>query len=72
MCGIVGYLGKRIDQINTNDLMSGIAHRGPDETGEYRSEGVFLGHKRLSIVGLSDGQQPFTIDNYVLVFNGEI
>jgi asparagine synthase (glutamine-hydrolysing) len=72
MCGIVGYLGNKIDLINTNDLMSGIAHRGPDETGEYRSEGVFLGHKRLSIVGLSDGQQPFTIDNYVLVFNGEI
>ncbi|MEQ9091660.1 MAG: asparagine synthase (glutamine-hydrolyzing) [Balneola sp.] len=72
MCGIVGYLGKRIDLINTEDLMRGIAHRGPDETGEYRSENVFLGHKRLSIVGLSDGQQPFIIDDYVIVFNGEI
>ncbi|MFY0683212.1 MAG: asparagine synthase (glutamine-hydrolyzing) [Balneola sp.] len=72
MCGIVGYLGQNLDKVNRKDLMKGIAHRGPDESGEYYSGDVFLGHKRLSIVDIADGKQPFMIDDYVLVFNGEI
>lgn len=61
-----------------------IEHRGPDASGEFcyntRNGSVnsdnfnlFLGHRRLSIIDLSaNGNQPLEIDNYVIVFNGEI
>ena len=49
-------------------------HRGPDEGGEYIDEHVALGHRRLSIIDLSSGQQPMISDDsdYVLIFNGEV
>jgi len=54
--------------------LSALGHRGPDAIGEWQDEGVFLGHRRLSIIDLSTGQQPMhsTDDRYVIVFNGEI
>jgi asparagine synthase (glutamine-hydrolysing) len=50
-------------------------HRGPDDGGLYAAGPVALGHRRLSILDLSEnGRQPmFSSDgNFVLVFNGEI
>jgi asparagine synthase (glutamine-hydrolysing) len=49
-------------------------HRGPDEEGLHVEPGVGLGHKRLSIIDLSSGQQPlFNEDrSVVVVYNGEI
>ena len=49
-------------------------HRGPDEEGSVTLSGVGLGMRRLSIVDLSGGQQPFTneTDSIQLVANGEI
>lgn len=49
-------------------------HRGPDEGGEYIDEHVALGHRRLSIIDLSSGQQPMASDDgdYILIFNGEV
>jgi asparagine synthase (glutamine-hydrolysing) len=49
-------------------------HRGPDEGGLHIEPGVGLGHRRLSIIDLSTGQQPlYNEDNSVcVVFNGEI
>jgi asparagine synthase (glutamine-hydrolysing) len=49
-------------------------HRGPDEGGLHLEGGVGLGHRRLSIIDLSTGQQPlYNEDNsVVVVFNGEI
>lgn len=51
-----------------------IAHRGPDGHGIWTGPGVGLSHVRLSIVGLSDGQQPMTSADgrYTIAFNGEI
>jgi asparagine synthase (glutamine-hydrolysing) len=52
-----------------------MAHRGPDSDGFYSNGPVSLGHRRLSIIDLSEAaNQPF-IDNtgdYAMVFNGEI
>jgi len=49
-------------------------HRGPDEGGLHLEPGVGLGHRRLSIIDLSGGQQPlFNEDgSVVVVYNGEI
>jgi asparagine synthase (glutamine-hydrolysing) len=49
-------------------------HRGPDEGGMHLEPGVGLGHRRLSIIDLSTGQQPlYNEDQSVcVVFNGEI
>jgi len=55
-------------------MRDALAHRGPDERGSYSSETVHLAHRRLSVVDLTHGQQPFHSEDgmLVLVFNGEI
>ena len=55
------------------ELAKNLEHRGPDEEGYY-VEGVSLGHRRLSIIDLSTGQQPMTNEDgsVIVVFNGEI
>jgi asparagine synthase (glutamine-hydrolysing) len=57
-------------------MSEAINHRGPDAGGDFvdKSLPVFLGHKRLSILDISGGNQPMTSScgNYVIVFNGEI
>jgi asparagine synthase (glutamine-hydrolysing) len=78
MCGIVGVAG-RAD--NSGDLLTAqcgtLRHRGPDATGEWRSADrrVLLGHRRLSIIDLSEaGSQPMSDRDGRLqvVLNGEI
>ncbi len=51
-----------------------LTHRGPDEEGYHQVPGIGLGHRRLSIIDLSTGQQPLcNEDGSVWVaFNGEI
>ena len=52
-----------------------LAHRGPDNGGEWmdRANGVFLGHRRLSIIDLSAASnQPMTRANLTVSYNGEI
>lgn len=78
MCGIVGLFdtrGKReIDPQLLVRMNQSQFHRGPDEGGIHIEPGVGLGHRRLSIIDLSTGQQPlFNEDgSVVVVFNGEI
>lgn len=78
MCGINGHFGKSsTDQLRVaiTSMNDALAHRGPDGEGEYIADGIALGHRRLSIIDLSDaGKQPmFNADRtLVLVFNGEI
>ena len=74
MCGIVGLVTKK-EKENTIKLMSDrIKHRGPDGDGYFIDGDVALGHRRLSIIDLSSGDQPmFNEDGSVVtVFNGEI
>ncbi len=50
-------------------------HRGPDDAGSFTAPGVWLGHRRLSIIDVSDrGHQPLEDPDTgaVLIFNGEI
>ena len=78
MCGITGIFdtrGKRdIDRAVLHRMNESQFHRGPDEGGTHVEPGVGLGHRRLSIIDLSTGQQPlYNEDNSVcVVFNGEI
>lgn len=79
MCGIYGVISKEgslNNQLELNQLNT-LSHRGPDYSGYYSSsnEGhsVFIGHNRLSIIDVSDAaNQPFTIGDYVIAFNGEV
>jgi asparagine synthase (glutamine-hydrolysing) len=55
-------------------MLDTIRHRGPDGEGTYVSGQVGLGHRRLSIIDLSTGQQPLANEDGTvwIVFNGEI
>ena len=78
MCGIVGLFdtrGKReFDRRLLGRMNQVQAHRGPDEGELYIEPGIGLGHRRLSIMDVSSGQQPlFNEDgSIVVIFNGEI
>jgi asparagine synthase (glutamine-hydrolysing) len=74
MCGILGYIGAVEDQ-RFVDALNLQRHRGPDDWGVWREGKLNLGHRRLSIVDLSDSaSQPMVVagGNIVGVFNGEI
>lgn len=78
MCGIAGLFDTRGRRDFDRGLMQRLNdiqfHRGPDEGDIYLEPGVALGHRRLSVIDLSTGQQPlFNEDGSVaVVFNGEI
>ena len=78
MCGIVGFFGPDLAPSRARTVLramaENVAHRGPDEMGLFADGEIGLGHRRLSIVGLADGQQPMRSadGNYTLSFNGEI
>jgi asparagine synthase (glutamine-hydrolysing) len=76
MCGILAILGSNpsLQKLHKMRLLDSIAHRGPDGSGEWQDDGVYLGHRRLSIIDLATGSQPMEScdGRYVIVFNGEI
>ncbi len=52
-----------------------MSHRGPDFQGEWKTDNIYLGHRRLSIIDLSvAANQPFWDENkkYAIILNGEI
>ena len=75
MCGISGIISKkRIEKDIIEPMTDTIIHRGPDGFGYYYGEKFVFGHRRLSIVDLSDaGHQPMQyLNRYVITFNGEV
>ncbi|MBD3304738.1 asparagine synthase (glutamine-hydrolyzing) [candidate division KSB3 bacterium] len=79
MCGIAGIYqfkdGKAVDPALLQRMTDVIKHRGPDAEGQYVNGNLGLGHRRLSIIDLSEaGRQPmFSEDKQLcIVFNGEI
>lgn len=79
MCGIAGIfhpdVPKPVDPARVEAMVDRLAHRGPDGSGVWTAPGVGLGHRRLSIIDLSDAaSQPMLSDDrkVALSFNGEI
>ena len=74
MCGIAGLVGPWPSTMAA-EMMEAIAHRGPDGHGVWADDGVVLGHRRLSIIDLTDrAAQPMQTPDgrYILTYNGEI
>jgi asparagine synthase (glutamine-hydrolysing) len=81
MCGVAGFWAPQREIADGRSALiamsDAIRHRGPDADGHWWDEaaGIFLGHRRLSILDLSAaGSQPMTSASrrYVISFNGEI
>jgi asparagine synthase (glutamine-hydrolysing) len=84
MCGIAGFLETRANGMAAEDrnavlarMTDALRHRGPDDRGFWcdAEAGVWLGHRRLSIVDLSPaGHQPMVSQcgRFVIAYNGEI
>lgn len=78
MCGIAGVVNfkseiKNVD-LKIEHFRSSLLHRGPDETGFYQDCNAILLNDRFSIIGKSNGSQPFYSKNkeIISVYNGEI
>jgi asparagine synthase (glutamine-hydrolysing) len=79
MCGIAGIfhpdVPKPVDPARVEAMADVLAHRGPDGSGVWTAPGVGLGHRRLSIIDLSDAAaQPMLSPDRreALSYNGEI
>lgn len=78
MCGIAGYIdrsGNGVDGRILALMTDLVAHRGPDGRGTVIHGQVGLGHRRLSILDLSEaGRQPMLGGggNYAITYNGEV
>src|SRR5215469_7238832 len=78
MCGIAGVVftdpHHPVDRGVLGRMTDVIRHRGPDADGFHMGPGVGLGHRRLSIIDLSTGDQPIYNEtrSIAIVFNGEI
>jgi len=73
MCGICGF--NWTDERLIERMKARLVHRGPDDHGSYVAQGVSLGHRRLTIIDLSDaGRQPLSNEDGTvwITFNGEI
>ncbi|RTL12784.1 MAG: asparagine synthase (glutamine-hydrolyzing) [Neisseriaceae bacterium] len=76
MCGIAGYLSKteKLQEDALDTMLNTMILRGPDGDGRYIEDNILLGMRRLSIIDIEHGWQPFYANNgQVVAFqNGEI
>lgn len=78
MCGICGIYSfgrdRPVDRKVLAAMTASLAHRGPDDEGEYVERFLALGHRRLSIIDIDGGSQPMTNEDgsVWIVYNGEI
>ncbi len=77
MCGISGFISKNFLKTDLVKMTEALSHRGPNASGHFFDphKGIALGHRRLSIIDLSDAaNQPMTshCGRYIMVFNGEV
>jgi asparagine synthase (glutamine-hydrolysing) len=77
LCGFVGMFEPNFRR-DAEEMMTGmsaaIRHRGPDDSQYLRKDGFHIAFRRLSIIDLDNGAQPFTSEDgrFTAVFNGEI
>ena len=76
MCGfIAGMASRSVPEDRLQKVLKLLKHRGPDDSGLWLSKNHhwFMGHTRLSIVGLGNGHQPMTSSDGAvhMVVNGE-
>ena len=78
MCGISGELrfdGAEPDLALMGQMLERLARRGPDHEGTWSDGPLLFGHRRLSVIDLSDRSNQPMIDpelGLALVFNGAI
>jgi glutamine phosphoribosylpyrophosphate amidotransferase len=79
MCGICGFVSAEIEApISAGAILAmreTLAHRGPDDAGEFLAAGVALGARRLSILDLSSrGHMPMRSEQgrHWIAYNGEV
>jgi asparagine synthase (glutamine-hydrolysing) len=80
MCGIAGLLARQASgglAAQVRVMADSLVHRGPDAGDAWADEaaGIALGHRRLSIVDLSQaGAQPMvsSCGRFVVSYNGEV
>jgi len=79
MCGIAGFVdfNKNSNREILVSITDTLNHRGPDGSGysifENDNNQVGLGHRRLSIIDLSEGgSQPMKFEHLEIIYNGEI
>ena len=74
MCGITGFYGFE-DKELLYRMTRRITHRGPDQKGWYTDKKISLGHRRLSIIDISEkGKNPMHNEDETIwiTYNGEI
>ncbi|MDX2283764.1 MAG: asparagine synthase (glutamine-hydrolyzing) [Bacteroidia bacterium] len=78
MCGIAGFTftdHPEDARTRLQAMTDALSHRGPDAAGHLIGSGIALGHRRLSIIDLSDAaNQPITDPSgrYTIIYNGEV
>ena len=77
MCGIIGIINQTRPEVPAallNCMRDTLARRGPDGEGSYVEGSVGMAMRRLSIIDIEGGQQPFFSRNRSVVAfqNGEI
>jgi asparagine synthase (glutamine-hydrolysing) len=75
ICGIVGFDGKAASRTDLERMNAALAHRGPDGEGVFLRGPVGLGHRRLSILDLTEtGHQPmaYADERFWISYNGEV
>ncbi len=77
ICGIVQVSGPPrppVEAALIERMADAMTHRGPDDRGIYRADGVALGVRRLSIIDVAGGHQPFANEDGAIraIQNGEI
>ena len=73
MCGIAGFVGFQNRELLLQMLQS-LKHRGPDDEAVVEFDNVSLGYRRLAVIDLETGNQPFFSKDKTLClfYNGEI
>src|SRR5229473_8075647 len=78
MCGIAGIVRfdprDVVEESRVKRMRDVLRHRGPDGEGLWMEGPVGFGHRRLSIVDVTGGQQPMSNEDGAvwITYNGEI